>query len=349
MLRRVWDIGIGCGMGLFALCACNNGKQVNSVNLDFRDISYDVYDSRVVFNAVGAGGRDLFILDLRSRHVLHLTNSREREFDPRFAPNGLQIVYAAYPSERTTAPSALYWIDVRTQQVHPLTQSQFADFEPRYLPDGTHLLFSRAHRLRKYSLGGTVWDETFAYLLDETTGSLYPLGMDMRGNLSPEGKLLVVNGKVAYLDLNDLKSKLVKHDAEKNRRILLSHLRQDTLCRFLTKFLSKPSPPDAPGSLHEWVWVEEGKALVVLGVVPNNSYQFDLWYVRSDGTGLRRLTHLRDYLECLRYDPVHQTVYFLRLENPVGMEKSLWRVHLSNGHLEKVADASLFSTPMTLR
>jgi hypothetical protein len=347
MLRKVWDIGIGCGMGLFALYACNSRKQ--GVTTDFRDISYDVYDSRVVFNAVGAGGRDLFILDLKSRHVLRLTNSREREFDPRFAHKGQRIVYAAYLSERTTNPSALHWIDVRSRQVHPLTQSRFADFEPRYLPNGTHLLFSRAHRLRKYSLGGTVWNETSAYLLDETTGSLYPLGMDLRGNLSPEGELLVVDGNIAYLDLNSLKSKLVEHNAEKNREIILSHLKQNTLCHFLTKSLSKPSPPDAPGSLHEWVWVEEGKALVILGIVPSNSYQFDLWYVRSDGTGLRRLTHLRDYLECLRYDPMHQTVYFLRLEDPVGMKKSLWSIHLPNGHLEKVADASLFSDPMTFK
>jgi TolB protein len=119
---------------------------------DDRDISFDVSGDRIVFNAAGEGERDLFLLDLSTGEVKQPTHSKAREYDPRFAPDGQQIVYAAYPSSDTAKPSSIYSLDLRSNRVARLTNSPFADYKPHYLPDGKTLLFGRAHRLRPYSL-----------------------------------------------------------------------------------------------------------------------------------------------------------------------------------------------------
>ncbi|CUU38750.1 MAG: hypothetical protein N2045_01635 [Fimbriimonadales bacterium] len=38
-----------------------------------------------------------------------------------------------------------------------------------------------------------------------------------------------------------------------------------------------------------------------------------------------------------------------RLENPAGMAKSLWCLHLPTGRVEKVADTRLFNDPFSFR
>lgn len=321
---------------------------------DDRDISFDVSGDRIVFNAAGEGERDLFLLDLSTGEVKRLTHSNAREFDPRFAPDGQQIVYAAYPSKDTAKPSSLYSLDLRSNQVVRLTNSPFADYNPRYLPDGKTLLFGRAHRLRPYSLGGMVWDRPQTYLLDISSGAVYSLGVYLWGYevLTDETLLVKIEAQADLLNLKALMENLSEQDAEKNKQRVSASLKQDQLSSFLTRLRGNRSATgDLPSSFHEFVLVEEGRALVFLGIVAGSekddgAYDYELWYVRRDGTGLRRLTRMHTYLECLRYDPNGNFVYFLRLENPMGMVKSLWRLHLPSGRLEKVADAELFVEPL---
>jgi len=316
---------------------------------DDRDISFDVRGDLIVFNAAGEGERDLFLLDLRTREVKPLTRSSAREFAPRFAPDGQQVVYAAYPSSDIAKPSSIYSLDLRSNQVVRLTNSPFADYNPRYLPDGKTLLFGRAHRLRPYSLGGTVWDKPQTYLLDVSSGTVYSLGVFFWAyEPLAEGALLVKTEAEAHLlNIGAFRESLSEQDAEKNKQQVTAHMKQDELSSFLTNLQhNRSSTGDLPISFHEFVLVEGGRALVFLGIAAGSGYDYELWYVRRDGTGLRRLTRLHTYLECLRYDPAGNFVYFLRLENPMGMVKSLWRLHLPTGRLEKVADADLFSDPL---
>ncbi len=166
-MKRNWFWGLIGVLGLCTLGICVTAwfaaKRLTELFHDFRDISYDVFSDQIVFNAVGRGERDLFMLDLRTGQVSHLTDSATREFDPRFSPDGRKIVYAAYRSASTSTPASLYEMELATRTVRRLTRESFADFEPRYMPDGKAILFGRAHRLRRYSMGGTVWDRARTY------------------------------------------------------------------------------------------------------------------------------------------------------------------------------------------
>src|SRR5258708_3733180 len=50
---------------------------------------------QIVFNAVGDGGRGLFLLNLKTRQVIQITNTNDYETCPIFSPGGRSIVYAA--------------------------------------------------------------------------------------------------------------------------------------------------------------------------------------------------------------------------------------------------------------
>jgi hypothetical protein len=92
----------------------------------------------------------------------------------------------------------------------------------------------------------------------------------------------------------------VSRTLKKNKQQITANLKQDELCSFLTNLQhNRSSTGDLPVSFHEFVLVEEGRALVFLGIVAGSGYDYELWYVRRDGTGLRRLTRLSTYLECL--------------------------------------------------
>src|SRR5438105_3451938 len=61
------------------------------------DVRFDISSQgdRIVFNAAGEGGRDLYLLDLRSLKVTRIAATQEYEVGPRFSPDGNWVVYAA--------------------------------------------------------------------------------------------------------------------------------------------------------------------------------------------------------------------------------------------------------------
>ncbi len=58
-------------------------------------------DDAILFNAVGTGGRDLYLLNLTDLKVKRIAETPEYETAPNFSPDGLRIVYAAgVPGDR---------------------------------------------------------------------------------------------------------------------------------------------------------------------------------------------------------------------------------------------------------
>lgn len=127
--------GIGCRLVLLGFClifflflsGCRGtpltrvGGHSKPAALDYRDISFDVSPdgSLLVFNAVGKGTRDLYLLNLQTGAVRRLMETEACEIDPRFSPDGKSIVYAARsPGRDEKSPWHLYLlkIDLRGQQ-----------------------------------------------------------------------------------------------------------------------------------------------------------------------------------------------------------------------------------------
>jgi Tol biopolymer transport system component len=107
------------------------------------DIAFDISPSgeQIVFSALGDGGRDLFLLDLKTWQVTALIQSPDYEGTPAFSPDGKFIIYAAgTPGDRA---DHLYLRSLDGSQVRQLTNEDYNDQEPSFSADGSQIVFTR--------------------------------------------------------------------------------------------------------------------------------------------------------------------------------------------------------------
>ena len=108
-----------------------------------QDISFDVSPTEdlLVFNAKGEGGRDLYVLDLRTRRVRRLASTPEYESSPSFSPDGNSVVYAAgVPGDRA---DHLFVRPLDGGPARQLTSDDQNDRDPHFSPDGRQIVFVR--------------------------------------------------------------------------------------------------------------------------------------------------------------------------------------------------------------
>lgn len=103
----------------------------------------------IVFNAGGAGGRDLYQLDLESRTVSRIAETPNYETCPSFSPDGRRIVYSAgIPGDRA---DHIFTLDLTGKSKAQLTDIDANDTSPRFSPDGKSVVFARD---KTYNWGG---------------------------------------------------------------------------------------------------------------------------------------------------------------------------------------------------
>ena len=99
----------------------------------------------MVFNGVGRGGSDLFLLDVASLKVRRLTDSDEEESWPRFSPDGTQIVYSSglpgYEKDYLP-PRHIYLYNLIDDTTEQLTfETGRWDYSPSFSSDGMSVAF----------------------------------------------------------------------------------------------------------------------------------------------------------------------------------------------------------------
>src|SRR5271165_3219360 len=115
------------------------------------DVGFDVSPrgDTIVFNAVGEGGRDLYLLDMSTFRTARIAKTPEYEVDPKFSPNGREIVYAAgRPGDRA---DHIFVRSIDGLTVRQLTTDDANDEKPTFSRDGSLIAFTRA---KTYSWGG---------------------------------------------------------------------------------------------------------------------------------------------------------------------------------------------------
>ena len=106
-------------------------------------------DDAILFNAVGTGGRDLYLLNLTDLKVKRIAETPEYETAPSFSPDGLRIVYAAgVPGDRA---DHIFTIQADGSAKTQLTDIDANDTSPRFAPDGKTIVFARD---KTYNWGG---------------------------------------------------------------------------------------------------------------------------------------------------------------------------------------------------
>lgn len=170
------------------------------------DISFGLSPSgdSLVFNAVGDGGRDLFLLDLETSRVTRLAATPDYEVDPEFSPDGKSIVYAAgKPGDRA---DHLFVRSRDGKTAKQLTAENANDASPAFSPDGSSIVFTRD---KTYNWGGLAsnWDAGGVLCVMKADGTgLRQLTADgtlaIDPRFSPDGQTIVFQAEEGLMTMN---------------------------------------------------------------------------------------------------------------------------------------------------
>jgi len=274
-------------------------------------------DDAILFNAVGKGGRDLYLVELNDLKVTRIAETPEYETAASFSPDGRRIVYAAgVPGDRA---DHIFTIQHDGSAKTQLTDIDANDTSPRFAPDGKTIVFARD---KTYNWGGRAanWEPGGVIcLIDADGGNLRQLTSDEEFAFDP------------YFNTD-------------GTRIIYSTMSG----RMSIPVDGSAAPQPLPGPTGAFPSYD-GESLAY----SKGKYSPDLkiFMANADATAERVLTP--ELGGCYRpvFTHADDRLCFLREEwpdGPTGVPKfSVWEIQLDGPGVRMVADRSLFDDPLS--
>jgi Tol biopolymer transport system component len=224
-----------------------------------------VLHGRLTFANDRDGNIDLWAMDLPGGQPRRLTTDPAADFSPTWSPDGKSI---AFRSDRRGNDEVFVMNADGTGQRN-LTRNPASDYSPAWSPDGRTIAFATD---REDHTGNDVW------LMDANGGNPRPLveqtGIDEYPAWSPDGSQVAFActlGTILPSSVGDFEVCVVNADGTGLRRIT-----------------------DAPGISHAAGWTPEGSEVVFASNRDQNPGDVspcgDVYAIRPDGSGLRRIT-----------------------------------------------------------
>jgi Tol biopolymer transport system component len=257
-----------------------------------------VYQSRCAEPPV-----DVYSVDPNGGTAHELTHTTAEETEPALSPDGTQVVYVRADARGLSCkgcPATVWIMNADATNQHALTQPQNGqwDYDPSWSPDGTQIVFSRwyidagarpEHLFVVGVAGGAVRDlgvvgasptwgpREIAYVEVGSPvdgGSLWSVAPDGTGQRELAG------GDSAYLPAWSRGGELAYIDQGTGRKTVLVVSGGRVMLPF--------------ARVDDLAWLEDGSRLVLFAAKVNagslGSLVFDVYTVRPDGSGMRRLT-----------------------------------------------------------
>lgn len=105
------------------------------------------------------GHLELYIMDLKDRKPIRLTDNGAANFGPYWHPDGRHIIFSSNLADPEGRNFDLYLIDARTRRIEPVTRYPGFDGFPMFSHDGRQLVFAS-------NRGGKVRGETNVFIAD---------------------------------------------------------------------------------------------------------------------------------------------------------------------------------------
>lgn len=286
------------------------------------DISPD--GSRIVFNTVGEGGRDLYLLDLSTFEVTRVAATAEYEVAPKFSPDGKAVVYAAgRPGDRA---DHLFLRSVDGTNVKQITAEDANDCTPAFSPDGSWIVFARD---RNYNWGG------------------------LAANWSGGGAICVIRPDGSgFRRLTSEQAVAWDPHFSRDGQTILFWGGTNTPSKFAVP-LDGTQPPKEVLSGQGYAAVYSPDEQHIAFAKGQYSPDFEIFLADSDGTNPRQLTDSHEGCFHPVFTPDGQHVlYFVQSwpTGPTGVPKySLWIVSVETRMARRVADYDLFDDPLHWR
>jgi Tol biopolymer transport system component len=258
-------------------------------------------NGRLAFANDRGGNIDVWVVDLPSGKLHRLTTDPGLDFSPTWSPNGRRI---AFRSDRRGNDEVFEMSADGTGQ-RDLTRNPTSDYSPAWSPDGRTIAFATD----RSGSPNDVW------LMDADGSNPRPLveqgGIDEYPVWSPDGSMVAFNctlGRILSSRVGDFEVCVVNADGTGLRRIT-----------------------DAPGISAAAGWSPDGSLIVFASnrdIAPGSvSPCGDVFVIRPDGTGLRKLTDSSEEY-CLSSVSKDGHIIFSSDRRNPGKESDLWVMNL---------------------
>lgn len=215
---------------------------------------------RIVFAGTrgGEGTVELYTVSARGGRTYPITADSADDFGPRWSPEARRIAF--YSNRDSADPDQLRFdVFVLDDGIHPVAAGPADDREPAWSPNGARLVFD-SDRSGNYELYSVRPDGTGLRRLTRTRGD------ESVPDWSPDGR------RIAF----SLGGRIWVMSADGSRR------------RALTRAAGGVDWAPAWSPDGRWLAFESNRAMASQRHPTN-----EIWIVRADGNGLRRLTHNR--------------------------------------------------------
>ena len=100
------------------------------------------YQTLLKENLIRPGKLEIFMMNLKDRKPIQLTDNGAANFGPYFHPNGRKIIFSSNLSDPKGRNFDLYLVDVSTKEIERITYNETFDAFPMFSHDGQKLAFA---------------------------------------------------------------------------------------------------------------------------------------------------------------------------------------------------------------
>ena len=256
------------------------------------------------------GHRTLYTIRVSDSVVSRLSATPRGSSWPAYSTSGRQI---AFSMANENGPGySIWWLDVATKSIHQITRTPYLDIQPVFARDDEAIVFARARQYRSTSTGGTTWDQWDLHLIRLSDGVETQLTddrfrMTSRPSISPDGSTLVFGGVLPTsrsawtLYTMQLGSSSRPVDLVKNTLTLPG---AGPNVSFFDPFL-------APSGM--------GLCFTSNLVSRASMFDYEVWQVQIDGTGLSQLTSNQAFNAQPQYLQGENAVVYLSDQKRTGV------------------------------
>lgn len=230
--------------GIMASCAKRARSSWQSLSREYWDqttpFAFDVSPSgrTLVFTAKGAGGRDLFMMDVKTKHVTPLAQTPQFEAEVRFLDENRVVVSAVEDFSDLASAAHLYTLNLRDGTRHRITRDiNVRDATITPLSENEVLFIRSRIEKRLNPVGALFYRWVFldvygvvegVYVVDTRTGDIWAVGgaydtfvIKCAENIILKNRRQVImenTGSVNYLDLVTLNAPLGESNLRQVRK-----------------------------------------------------------------------------------------------------------------------------------